>query len=116
MKSVRTRQRRRSRQPASWRQPELRVRPHRPLGARVGAQQNYCVLHALFLKREIMPTKEQLLRRSTVALIAAVRALLDPEFRVFQAGAPYAGSIVAQRRKADEKLDTKTDRRFGLAA
>jgi hypothetical protein len=33
--------------------------------------------------------------------------LLDPEFRVFQAGAAYAGSIVAQRRKADEKLDTK---------
>ena len=33
--------------------------------------------------------------------------LLDPEFRVFQAGAAYAGLIVAQRRKADEKLDTK---------
>ena len=33
--------------------------------------------------------------------------LLDPEFRVFQAGAPYAGAIVAQRRKADEKLDAK---------
>jgi hypothetical protein len=33
--------------------------------------------------------------------------LLDPEFRVFQAGAAYAGAIVAQRRKADEKLDAK---------
>jgi hypothetical protein len=35
------------------------------------------------------------------------KLLLDPEFRVFQAGAAYAGSIIAQRRKADEKLDTK---------
>jgi len=35
------------------------------------------------------------------------KLLLDPEFRMFQAGAAYAGSIVAQRRKADEKLDTK---------
>jgi hypothetical protein len=35
------------------------------------------------------------------------KLLLDPEFRVFQAGAAYAGAIVAQRRKADEKLDTK---------
>jgi hypothetical protein len=39
------------------------------------------------------------------------KLLLDPEFRVFQAGAAYAGSIVAQRRKADEKLDTKRDHR-----
>jgi hypothetical protein len=35
------------------------------------------------------------------------KLLLDPEFCVFQAGAAYAGAIVAQRRKADEKLDTK---------
>ena len=35
------------------------------------------------------------------------KLLLDPEFRVFQAGAAYAGAIVAQRRKADEKLDAK---------
>ena len=35
------------------------------------------------------------------------KLLLDPEFRVFQAGTAYAGSIAAQRRKADEKLDTK---------
>ena len=35
------------------------------------------------------------------------RLLLDPEFRVFRAGAAYAGSIVAERRKVDEKLDTK---------
>jgi hypothetical protein len=33
--------------------------------------------------------------------------LLDPEFRVFQAGAAYAGAIVAQRRRAEEKLDAK---------
>jgi hypothetical protein len=33
--------------------------------------------------------------------------LLDSEFRVFQAGAAYAGAIVAQRRKADEGADAK---------
>ena len=35
------------------------------------------------------------------------KLLLDPEFRVFQAGAAYAGAIVAQRRKADEGADAK---------
>ncbi len=35
------------------------------------------------------------------------KLLLDPDFRVFQAGAAYAGSIVAQRRKADEAVETK---------
>jgi hypothetical protein len=33
--------------------------------------------------------------------------LLDPDFKVFQAGAAYAGSIIAQRRKADEAVETK---------
>lgn len=35
------------------------------------------------------------------------KLLLDPDFRVFQAGAAYAGSIVAQRRKADEAAEAK---------
>jgi hypothetical protein len=35
------------------------------------------------------------------------KLLLDLEFRVFQGRAAYAGSIVAQRRKGDEKLDKK---------
>ncbi len=33
--------------------------------------------------------------------------LLDPDFKVFQAGAAYAGSVVAQRRKATETTDAK---------
>lgn len=33
--------------------------------------------------------------------------LLDPDFRVFQAGAAYAGSVVAQRRKAAQETETK---------
>lgn len=33
--------------------------------------------------------------------------LLDPDFRVFQAGAAYAGSVVAQRRKAAAETETK---------
>ena len=33
--------------------------------------------------------------------------LLDPNFRVFQAGAAYAAAIVAQGRKADEEQDAK---------
>jgi hypothetical protein len=33
--------------------------------------------------------------------------LLDPDFRVFQAGAAYAGSIVGRRRKADQEIETK---------
>lgn len=35
------------------------------------------------------------------------KLLLDPDFRVFQAGAAYAGSVVAQRRKYDEAAETK---------
>jgi hypothetical protein len=35
------------------------------------------------------------------------KLLLDPDFRVFQAGAAYAASIVAQRRKADEAAEVK---------
>lgn len=35
------------------------------------------------------------------------KLLLDPDFRVFQAGAAYAGSVVAQRRKADEAAEVK---------
>lgn len=35
------------------------------------------------------------------------KLLLDPDFKVFQAGAAYAGSIVAQRRKPEEALETK---------
>jgi hypothetical protein len=35
------------------------------------------------------------------------KLLLDPEFRVFQAGAAYAGAIVAQRRTADEATEAK---------
>ena len=46
-------------------------------------------------------------RASAATRASWARSLLDPEFRVFQAGAAYAGSIVAQRRKAEEKLDTK---------
>jgi hypothetical protein len=33
--------------------------------------------------------------------------LLDPDFKVFQAGAAYASSIIAQRRKADEAVEAK---------
>jgi hypothetical protein len=33
--------------------------------------------------------------------------LFDPDFKVFQAGCAYAGSIVAQRRKAVETVDAK---------
>lgn len=33
--------------------------------------------------------------------------LLDPAYRVFQAGASYAGAFVADRRKADEEADVK---------
>lgn len=35
------------------------------------------------------------------------KLLLDPDFRVFQAGAAYAGGIIAQRRKSDEEIETK---------
>jgi hypothetical protein len=35
------------------------------------------------------------------------KLFLDPDFRVFQAGAAYAGSVVAQRRKADEAVEAK---------
>ena len=35
------------------------------------------------------------------------KLLLDPDFKVFQAGAAYAGSIVAQRRKAAEVIEVK---------
>lgn len=35
------------------------------------------------------------------------KLLLDPDFRVFQAGAAYAGSVVAQRRKADGAAEVK---------
>lgn len=35
------------------------------------------------------------------------KLLLDPDFRVFQAGAAYAGSVVAQRRKAAEAVEVK---------
>ena len=37
----------------------------------------------------------------------AEKMLLDPDYRVFQAGAAYAGSIVAQRRKADAEIEIK---------
>jgi hypothetical protein len=33
--------------------------------------------------------------------------LLNPDFKVFQAGAAYAGSIIAQRRKVDEAVEAK---------
>ena len=33
--------------------------------------------------------------------------LLDPDFKAFQAGCAYAGSVVAQRRGADEALEAK---------
>lgn len=35
------------------------------------------------------------------------KLLLDPDYRVFAAGAAYAGSVVAARRKADEAVETK---------
>jgi hypothetical protein len=35
------------------------------------------------------------------------KLLLDPDFKVFQAGAAYAGSVVAQRRKAVEDVEVK---------
>lgn len=35
------------------------------------------------------------------------RLLLDPDFRIFQAGAAYAGGVVAQRRKAAQETETK---------
>lgn len=35
------------------------------------------------------------------------KLLLDPDFRVFQAGAAYAGSVVADLRKADEAVEAK---------
>lgn len=35
------------------------------------------------------------------------KLLLDPDFRVFQAAAAYAGSVVAQRRLAVEETETK---------
>jgi hypothetical protein len=35
------------------------------------------------------------------------KLLLDPEMKVFQAGAAYAGSVVAQRRKAPEVIEAK---------
>lgn len=35
------------------------------------------------------------------------KLLLDPDYRVWAAGAAYAGSIVAQRRKADEAAEVK---------
>lgn len=37
----------------------------------------------------------------------AEKLLLDPDYRVFQAGCAYAGSIVAGRRKEDEALEQK---------
>lgn len=37
----------------------------------------------------------------------AEKMLLDPDYRVFQAGAAYAGSIVAGRRKEDAETETK---------
>jgi hypothetical protein len=33
--------------------------------------------------------------------------LLDPDYRVFQAGAAYAAAVVAQGRKADEEIEAK---------
>jgi hypothetical protein len=33
--------------------------------------------------------------------------LLDPDFRVFQAGCAYAGSVIAQRQKAAAETETK---------
>jgi hypothetical protein len=33
--------------------------------------------------------------------------LLNPDFKVFQASAAYAGSIIARRRKAHEAVETK---------
>ena len=33
--------------------------------------------------------------------------LTDPDFKVFQAGAAYAGAVVAQRRKATGEVETK---------
>jgi len=33
--------------------------------------------------------------------------LLDPDFRVFCAGAAYAGAIVADRRAADQEIEAK---------
>jgi len=35
------------------------------------------------------------------------KLLMDPDYRVFQAGAAYAGSVVAQRRKATEGIEVK---------
>ncbi|WP_223967770.1 hypothetical protein [Bradyrhizobium sp. RD5-C2] len=33
--------------------------------------------------------------------------LLDPDFRTFQAGAAYAGGVIAQRRKPVQETETK---------
>lgn len=35
------------------------------------------------------------------------KLFLDPDYRVWAAGAAYAGSVVAQRRKADEAAEVK---------
>jgi hypothetical protein len=35
------------------------------------------------------------------------KLLLDPDFRVFRAGAAYAGAIVADRRAADQEIEAK---------
>ncbi|ODM77796.1 hypothetical protein [Bradyrhizobium elkanii] len=35
------------------------------------------------------------------------KLLLDPDFRVFQAGAAYAGGVIAQRRKPVQEIETK---------
>ena len=35
------------------------------------------------------------------------KLLLDPDYRVFRAGAAYAGAIVADRRAADQEIEVK---------
>ena len=37
----------------------------------------------------------------------AQKLLLDPDYRVFRAGAAYAGAIVADRRAADQEIEVK---------
>ena len=44
------------------------------------------------------------------------KLLLDPDYRVFRAGAAYAGAIVADHRAADQGIEVKNCGRPDLAA
>ncbi len=99
---------------ADYRRLEAKLVREIPLADRVegGDADHIDRIAARLLLETVVLDVEGLTEDDGVTPIKYTRALgelllLDPDFRVFQAGAAYAGNVVAQRRKKAAETETK---------